>query len=433
MIGLCLVAVFAMSAVAAASASAGNYIVVLKDSVGDPGAVAQQQAKDDGARVSHVYSHALKGYAAAIPANKLAAVRADPRVNWVGPDTTFVAAGGCSSEEQCVPFWALRVQADQSTTRSGDGEGAVDVNVAVLDTGIDTTHPDLNVVGGVNCSNGHSFQDVFGHGTIVSGILAAKDNGFGVVGIAPGARLWAVRVLNNKDVGSTSSILCGIDWVTATRSDADPSNDIAVANMSLIGSSNHVGDDGNCGYTRKDPEHQAICASVATGVTYVVAAGNASVDFQHSVPAAYHEVLTATAIADYDAQPGGLGKPPSENCSFGADDSPAVFSNFATLAVDQAHILAAPGVCIGSTTIGGTYGGGSGTSFASPIVAGTVALCLASGSKPCAGLTPAQIVTKIVADAGAYNGANPGYGFTGDPLRPVEGKYYGYLIHAGSY
>ena len=67
------------------------------------------------------------------------------------------------------------------------------------------------------------------------------------------------------------------------------------------------------------------------------------------------------------------------------------------------------------------------------IVAGTVALCLASGEKSCVGLTPAQIVKKIVADAAAYNTLNPGYGFTGDPLRPVEGKYYGYLIHAGSY
>jgi hypothetical protein len=65
--------------------------------------------------------------------------------------------------------------------------------------------------------------------------------------------------------------------------------------------------------------------------------------------------------------------------------------------------------------------------------AGTVALCLASGSKPCAGLTPKEIVAKVVSDAAAYNTANPGYGFTGDPLRPIEGKYYGYLIRAGLY
>src|SRR5438874_10115562 len=112
MIGLCLVAACAISATAAASASAGKYIVVLKDSVGDPGAVAKQQAKEDGARVSHVYSHALKGYAATIPADKLASVRADARVDWVEPDTKFVAAAVCPPEGQCVPNWTERVQAD---------------------------------------------------------------------------------------------------------------------------------------------------------------------------------------------------------------------------------------------------------------------------------------------------------------------------------
>ena len=69
--------------------------------------------------------------------------------------------------------------------------------------------------------------------------------------------------------------------------------------------------------------------------------------------------------------------------------------------------------------------------MASPHVAGTVAVCVASGA--CAGLTPPQIVQKIVADATAYNTANPGYGFLGDPLRPISGKYYGYLIRAGLY
>src|SRR5437899_13007530 len=101
--------------------------------------------------------------------------------------------------------------------------------------------------------------------------------------------------------------------------------------MSIIGSGNNLGDDGNCGYTRKDPTHQAICASVAAGVTYVVAAGNApegnpSEDFQHSVPAAYHEVLTATAMGDGDGEPGGLRAP---GCLAGqADDTYAFFSFF---------------------------------------------------------------------------------------------------------
>ena len=70
------------------------------------------------------------------------------------------------------------------------------VNVAVFDTGIDPRHPDLNVVGGVGCIAGEGFEDDHGHGTNVAGIIGAKDNGKGVVGVAPGARLWAVRVLN---------------------------------------------------------------------------------------------------------------------------------------------------------------------------------------------------------------------------------------------
>lgn len=70
----------------------------------------------------------------------------------------------------------------------------------------------------------------------------------------------------------------------------------------------------------------------------------------------------------------------------------------------------------------------SGTSFSAPVVAGTVALCIASG--PCAGLTPNQIIAKIVNDAAAYNNANLDYGFDGDPNHPIAGRYYGYLVRA---
>jgi len=297
------------------------------------------------------------------------------------------------------------------------------------------------VVGGVDCTSGEGYlSDPFGHGTMVAGIIGAKDNDFGVVGVAPGANLWSARVLNKKGTASASNLLCGVDWVTATRTDGDPSNDIAVANMSIVSTGS---DDRNCGNPpKKDALHKAICASVAAGVTYVVGAANDSKDFQNVAPAAYDEVLTATGIDDTDAQPGGLGGP-SQCVPGNTDDKYASFSNFATLPADQAHTLAAPAICDLTTAplvLCATsenphptecYGTGTGTSFASPLVAGTVALCIYSG--PCAGLTPPQIITKIVADAQAYNTLNPGYGFVGDPLRPVEGKYYGYLIHADSY
>jgi subtilisin family serine protease len=93
--------------------------------------------------------------------------------------------------------------------------------------------------------------------------------------------------------------------------------------------------------------------------------------------------------------------------------------------------VAAPGDGIDTTGNGTGYLVRSGTSFAAPHVAGVVALCIAAG--PCAGLIPAQIIQKIVADVATYNTANTGYGFRGDPLRPISGKYYGYLIRAALY
>ncbi len=174
-----------------------------------------------------------------------------------------------------------------------------------------------------------------------------------------------------------------------------------------------------------------MCRSVAAGVTFVVSAMNEGKDLAGVIPASYAEVLSASAMNDTDGLPGGLGGP-EILCGLGyPDDTAAGFSNFASLAVDQPHTIAAPGVCVPSTSVGGLYGRASGTSFAAPLVAGTVALCIASG--PCVGLTPSQIVQKVVADATAYNTANPGYGFQGDPFRPVSGKYYGYLIRAAQY
>ena len=413
----------------AAPSGSGDYIVVFKGSVTDPAALAASQTKKLGATLSQVYKVALRGYAATIPTSRLAELASDPSVAYVAADTPVSAAA------QLLPSGVDRVDGELSSTVSGDGTGSVNLNVAVLDSGIDPTHPDLNVVGGFNCTNAKSFADENGHGTAVAGLIAAKDDTFGVVGVAPGARLWAVKVLGKNARGSTSNIICGIDWVASTRTDSDPSNDIAVANMSLIGKGS---DDGNCGLTNQDPEHQAICRSVAAGVTYVVAAGNNGADVANYRPAAYDEVLSATALIDTDGQPGGTGPGfvvfNGTRCplkSLAPDDAAAPFSNFATTNADQVHTVAAPGACIVTDFLGGQLALESGTSFASPLVAGAAALCIAGG--PCAGLTPAQIMQKLVSDAAAYNTANPGYGFAGDPLRPQAGKYYGYLVRAALY
>jgi subtilisin len=430
---LCVLACAASLAGQAQAAVISNqYIVVLK-----PGAdrsAAVQFARSLGGTVLMQYKSALNGYAVHLPSTALAPIKADSRVRFVLANQTAKLTA------QTLPTGVDRIDGDLSSTRSGNGSGSVPINVAVVDTGIDLDHPDLNVVGGKNCGADAdpSFDDHYGHGTHVAGIIGAKDNGEGVVGVAPGARLWAVRVLSAIGQGSTATALCGVDFVTSTRMDSDATNDIAVGNMSLSFFGPKIGDDGNCGLTNHDVLHLAICRSVAAGVTWVVAAGNAARDFQNDVPASYSEVLTVTAMADFNGQPGGGA---SSTCRPGTDDAFANFSSFATLSSDQAHTIAAPGVCILSTAAphsliwGGAnapiYGVLSGTSMATPHVVGTVALCIFSGG--CAGLTPSQIIQKMRSDAAAYNLAHPGYGFVGDPLRPDGGKYYGYLIRAALY
>jgi subtilisin family serine protease len=412
-----VVAVTTALAGQAAAATAGRYIVVLKDGTAT-GSVAAYHEGFAGADVTSRYTHALQGYAATLTPAALAAVKADPRVDFVSADRAV------RSSAQSLPTGINRIDGELSSTASGNGSGSVNVNVAVVDTGIDPTHPDLNVVGGKDCAPGLGFTDLNGHGSHVAGTIAARDDGNGVVGVAPGARLWAVKVLTDAGVGLTSNIVCGIDWVTSTRTDLDPTNDIAVANMSLGGGGS---DDGNCGNTNNDAEHRAICRAVQAGVTFVVAAGNDGVDFRTSTPAAYDEVLTVSAISDFNGQPGGGA---ASTCRSDVDDRYASYSNFAVLAADQAHTIAAPGTCINSTYMAGTYDTISGTSMASPHVAGTAALCISTGA--CTG-TPAQIAAKLRADAQAYTTGTPGYGFNGDPTRPVSGRYFGYLVRAGGY
>lgn len=324
----------------------GAYIVTLN--AGDPASVAAEHGRRVGADIDFVYRHALRGYAAHMSPAAASRVAADSRVAAVVPDR-FVTISG-----QTVPAGVDRIDADVSSTAAGDGRAAVDVDIAIIDTGIDVKHRDLNVVGGINCvPGGMSYADRNGHGTHVAGTAAARDNSSGVVGVAPGARLWAVRVLTSQGSGTFASIICGVEWVTAHADVID------VANMSLGGSA----PEGSC---TDGGLHQAICASVNAGVTYAVAAGNSGADARFFAPASYDEVITVSAIADFDGKPGGMGAPA---CQYGDDDTFAFFSNFG-----EDIDLAAPGVCVYSTTRGGGYTTLSGTSMASPHVAGAAAL-----------------------------------------------------------
>ena len=199
----------------------------------------------------------------------------------------MVPDGVISLEAQTTPRGVRRVFAPRNPISRIDGiDQRVDADVAIVDTGIDKDHPDLNVVGGVNCStsNRAAWDDGNGHGTHVAGIVGALDNGTGVVGVAPGVRLWAVRILNSGGSGLVSWYVCGLDWITAQRDPADPSRPLIEAvNMSVAKTGS---DDHNCGLTNHDPMHQAVCRLVGSGVTVVAAAGNNHFNAARLVPPA---------------------------------------------------------------------------------------------------------------------------------------------------
>lgn len=397
---------------ALAATATTPYVVVLKDTAIDPTAIAADQGKLYGFTATSIYTTALKGYAATIPNSNVGAIKSDPRVSFLSADKSF------SSTAQTLPTGINRVEGDLSSTLSGNGSGSVNVPMAIIDSG--STHSDLNVVGGNGCVQGStSYTDGNGHGTHVAGIAAAKDDATGAVGMAPGAPVWSVRVLGNSGTGTTSSLVCGVDWVAANAA----AKGIKVANMSIAGGG---ADDGNCGNTNADALHKSICNAVAKGVAFVVGAGNAGADFSTTIPAAYNEVLTVTDMADFNGRAGGGA---AKTCQTEVDDTADDMSSFTTVgSADAPHTIAAPGVCIYSTYKGGGYATYSGTSQAAPHVAGAAALCIASGR--CAGLTPSGIIAKLRSDAAAQASS---YGFAWDPFSPNGSRYYGNLLFAGGY
>lgn len=343
-------------------------IVQLDDHVQSPQDVAADMARRCDCSVSHVYDTAIKGFAMKVEAGDLMTFMDDTRVESVSKNRKFKAIGGPGISEssskgdlqdrQKLPAGIDRVRADDVTPRNS----ADDVNVAIIDTGIDRDHPDLDVVEGTSTVTGDpsDWDDSFGHGTHVAGTVAANDDGEGVVGVAPEANLYAVRVLS-KSRGSTRTIVAGIDWVAE--------RDIDVANMSL----------GGPALPGRDPMHGAIKTAVQNGTTFAVAAGNDSENADNFSPARYDEVITVSATADTDGEPGGEGEPLELETPDGEklviqDDAFAPFSNYGEV-ID----VAAPGVSVLSTWAqteadAPLYRKISGTSMASPHVAGVAAL-----------------------------------------------------------
>ncbi|MFQ5780282.1 MAG: S8 family serine peptidase, partial [Nitrospiria bacterium] len=396
----------------------GRFIVELEEGVLPEDIAGEFASRIDGFVEKRIFSSALKGLAVEIQAesegeldDKLAIIGADPRIRSIEPDRVVsipkpvgIAGGapdppdkqgdseegGGGSPTEVRLTGVDRIDAEINHAKSPPVTGA-GINIAIIDTGIDLDHPDLTPIsGGIDFVGEGGMplgDDGNGHGSHVAGTAAARDNTIGVIGVAPGANLWVVKVLNKRGSGFLSDVIAAVDWVAGTRSDPDPNNNIDIANMSLGG----VTSTALC---------DAITTATGAGVTIVVAAGNEGVDASSSSPANCPDAETVSAIADSDGQAGGLGP----LTSFGdPDDSFAFFSNFGS-AVD----IAAPGEDIFSTWKNGSYNTISGTSMAAPHVTGGAALYLEVNP----GSLPADIRSGLLSAGFPQHGTE---GFSGDP------------------
>lgn len=334
-----------------------QYIVTIKDSA-DPDTVANRH----GLALGHAYKDAMKGFSGSLSRSQLNKL-------WLDSDVLDIESDILGSlDAQTIPTGVARIGATNSAVAKINGiDERVNVNVAVIDTGIDTTHPDLNVKSStsvVKKSNAKSGgRDIFGHGTHVAGIIGALDNSIGVVGVAPGANLYGVKVVWDSFALPLSDCIAGVDYVTKNSATFE------VANMSISISGNSTA------------LRTSISNCAAKGVVIVVAAGNAGWNVYGTdgvygtaddiMPANFPWVITVSAMNDYDGIAGGLGGTGSR----GPDDTLANYSNFGPR-ID----LAAPGTDIYSTypVSMGSYHTMSGTSMAAPTVVGAVALYIAT-------------------------------------------------------
>ncbi len=211
-----------------------------------------------------------------------------------------------------------------------------------------------------------------------------------MAGIAPQARLVAVKMFTDAGSSSQAAALCALDHIVALNTDANAANDVDVANMSW-------GEQRSWGDCAADPLHTAICSAHAAGIILVAGSGNSGVDGGNFVPAAYPEVLSISALADFDGDPGGLA-----GCKFllellasECDDTFALFSNRGP-SID----LIAPGVNIYSSWANGTWKTSSGTSMATPHVAGVAALMAAAAP----GITPDAARAALLSSGECPNG-----------------------------
>ena len=325
----------------------GQYIIVFNDNVRNAKGLAKRLANANSASVRATYEHSIKGFAAGnMSAQAAQALENNPSVKFVEQDqvlkldppchvTGTCDGGGGGSTGETTPYGITRIGG------AADGTGKT---AWVIDSGIDLDHPDLNVDTQRSATfldkgkGSKSADDGNGHGTHVAGTIAAINNSRGVVGVAAGASVVAVRVLDQRGSGSYSNVIEGIDYVAANASAGD------VANMSLGGPTS-------------DALDSAVRNAADQGIYFALAAGNSSEDANLSSPARveYKNVWTVSA--------------------FDQSDAFASFSNFGNPPIE----FGGPGVDILSTKVGGGTTTKSGTSMASPHVAG---ILLMTGGNP---------------------------------------------------
>jgi subtilisin len=335
------------------------------------------------------------------------AVVPDREVETLGKPTS----SGSATALQAIPAGVKRIGAQPGAVAfTGAGVG-----VAIVDTGIDVAHADLTVAAA--CFTVYtSCQDDEGHGTHVAGIIAAKNNAIDVVGVAPDATLYAVKVLDRRGRGSDSTIMTGLDWIADNAALVAPP--VRVVNMSL----------GRQGTLDDNPALRAsVQALTEAGITVVVAAGNdRSLDVSQQVPATYPEVI-AVASTTATAGASACGDHPSPV----AADTASYFTTDGEfdLATGIGVSVSAPGedhedigkncllksVGILSTRLGGGTIRMSGTSMAAPHVAGVVALMAQQSA-----LTPEEARRRLRRGADAVDTApfdSPAGGYTFDGER----------------
>lgn len=340
----------------AGSLVAGQYIVVFRDDVADPPGLARQLARAHGTAPAHTYQHVIKGFAARLPEQAVEALRRNPNVAYVEQDQVVTAVG-----TQSPATWGLD-RVDQldlplnNTYNYGpDGSG---VTAYIIDTGMRLAHSQFSgrVTSGFDAVDGGAAEDCNGHGTHVAGTVGGTTHG-----VAKNVALVAVRVLDCNGNGTTAGVIAGIDWVTGNHTSGP-----AVANMSLGGGASTSLDN-------------AVRNSIADGIVYALAAGNGDrrgrpLDACAGSPSRVTQGITVGATT--------------------SSDNESSFSNYGTC-VD----ILAPGSSItsawhSSNTATATI---SGTSMATPHVAGAAALYLSAN--PAA--SPSAVATALISNATA--------------------------------